>query len=279
MVRIRRIVPALMSACLAFSAAGAVSSSGQTAWGAQVIQYSDLPELVKTYSPQVQMERTLYETRLGRYESAREEMMETRRRLREEAEDMEKNGDSDGASNYRTQAKVLEEAAKDMDKQIRSAKGSSSTMSLRRMEDTMIWTAQSLMGTYHSLRAEQEGALAEAELMQGKYEKAMRQAGLGMVSQAAADEAGKAATAAANKVQSLQDDMERVRKELLMVTGYPGDSQVQIGMLPAPDQSRVDGITLEADKWRALGNNYELRQQRGSSSGGTIKSTMSANGQ
>ncbi len=158
-----------------------------------------------------------------------------------------------------------------MDKQIRSAKGSSSTMSLRRMEDTMIWTAQSLMGTYHSLRAEQEGALAEAELMQGKYEKAMRQAGLGMVSQAAADEAGKAATAAANKAQSLQDDMERVRKELLMVTGYPGDSQVQIGMLPAPDQSRVDGITLEADKWRALGNNYELRQQRGSSSGGTIK--------
>jgi len=151
MVRIRRIVPALMSACLAFSAAGAVSSNGQTAWGAQVIQYSDLPELVKTHSPQVQMERTLYETRLGRYESAREEMMETRRRLREEAEDMEKNGDSDGASNYRTQAKVLEEAAKDMDKQIRSAKGSSSTMSLRRMEDTMIWTAQSLMGTYHSL--------------------------------------------------------------------------------------------------------------------------------
>lgn len=271
MVRIRRIVPALMSACLAFSAAGAVSSSGQTAWGAQAIQYSDLPELVKTYSPQVQMERTLYETRLGRYESAREEMMETRRRLREEAEDMEKNGDSDGASNYRAQAKVLEEAAKDMDKQIRSAKGSSSTMSLRRMEDTMIWTAQSLMGTYHSLRAEQEGALAEAELMQRKYEKAMRQAGLGMVSQAAADEAGKAATAAANKAQSLQDDMERVRKELLMVTGYPGDSQVQIGMLPVPDQSRVDGITLEADKWRALGNNYELRQQRGSSSGGTIK--------
>ena len=51
MVRIRRIVPALMSACLAFSAAGAVSSSGQTAWGAQAIQYSDLPELVKTYSP------------------------------------------------------------------------------------------------------------------------------------------------------------------------------------------------------------------------------------
>ena len=75
MVRIRRIVPALMSTCLAFSAAGAVSSSGQTAWGAQAIQYSDLPELVKTYSPQVQMERTLYETRLGRYESAREEMM------------------------------------------------------------------------------------------------------------------------------------------------------------------------------------------------------------
>lgn len=62
-----------------------------------VIRYSDLPELVKAYSPQVEMERIQYEGRLGRYESAREDIMETRRLLREEADDMEENGDTEGA--------------------------------------------------------------------------------------------------------------------------------------------------------------------------------------
>lgn len=237
----------------------------------QVIQYSDLPELVKAYSPEVQMERVQYESRLNRYEMAREDIMETRRLLREEADDMEKNGDPEGAKSYRAQAKVLEDAAKDMDQRIRSAKGSSSTMSLRQMEDTMIWTAQNLMGTYHSLRAEQESAAANAQLMQGKYEKAVRQVSLGALSQAEADEAGKAAQAAANHSSGLSAQMERTRKDLLMVIGYPVDSSVVIGSMPVPDQGRVDGISLEVDKWRALGNNYELRQQRSGSSGGTNK--------
>ena len=236
-----------------------------------VIRYSDLPELVKAYSPQVEMERIQYESRLGRYESAREDIMETRRLLREEADDMEENGDTEGARSYRAQAKILEDAAKDIDKQIRSAKGSSSTMSLRKMEDTMIWTAQSLMGTYHSLRAEQESAAANAELMQGKYEKAVRQAALGTISQADADEAGKAAQAAVNTAQALADDMGRVRKNLLMVIGYPADSAAVIDSMPLPEQGRMDNITLEVDKWRAMGNNYELRQQRGGASGGTNK--------
>lgn len=237
----------------------------------RTIQYANLPDLVKAYSPQVQMERTLYESRLNRYESAREDIMETRRLLREEADDMEDGGDTDGAASYRAQAKVLEEAAKDMDKQIRSAKGSSSTMSLRRMEDTMIWTAQNLMGTYHSLRSEQQGAAAKAELMQSKYEKALHQVSLGTLSQADADEAGKSAQGAMDQVRSIQDNMERTRKELLMVTGFSVDSDVEIGPMPSPDPARMDAYTLEIDKWRALGNNYELRQQRSGSSGGTNK--------
>lgn len=235
------------------------------------IQYSALPDLVKAYSPQVQMERTLYESRLNRYESAREEIMETRRLLREEADDFEKRGDADKAAGYRTQAKTLYEAAKDMDKQIRSAKGSSSTMSLRRMEDTMIWTAQNLMGTYHSLRLEQQGAEARAEFLQSSYEKALSQASLGAVSQTEADEAGRTANEAFNKAQALKEHMERVRKELLMVAGYSVDSDVEIGPMPSPDPGRVEGYTLDIDKWRAMGNNYELRQLRSGSPGKTNK--------
>ena len=117
-----------------------------------VIRYEELETLVKASSPQIQMEQAQYDSRLARYENAREEIMETRRLLREEAEDLEKNGDKDSAGQYRAQAKTLEDAAKDMDKQIRSAQGSQASMSLRRMEDTVLWTAQNLMGTYIPLK-------------------------------------------------------------------------------------------------------------------------------
>lgn len=312
MVRLRHLLPLIMSACLLFPVSGAASGL-HTVWGAerteaqpaaeaaqstaeaaqpaaeaarsqpptsrqlpsspqdQVIRYSDLQALVTAFSPQVQMAKTQYDSRLDRYEAAKDEIMETRRHLLNEAENMEKNGDSEGAGNYRKQAKVLEKSARNMDKQLRSLKGSQSTQSLRRMEDTMTWTAQNLMGTYNSLRAAQEGAEAQSELMAGKHEKAVRQVGLGMVSQAQADEAEKAAAAAAGKAVSLKNELEGIRKEILMVTGYPVDSQVQIDSMPSPDPARVDKFDLEVDKWRAMGNNYGLRQQRGSSGGGSMK--------
>ena len=143
-----------------------------------VIRYEELETLVKASSPQIQMEQAQYDSRLARYENAREEIMETRRLLREEAEDLEKNGDKDSAGQYRAQAKTLEDAAKDMDKQIRSAQGSQASMSLRRIEDTVLWTAQNLMGTYNTLKAEQDAALAQAEWKQSQYEKLLRMEGV-----------------------------------------------------------------------------------------------------
>ena len=227
-----------------------------------VIRYEELETLVKAYSPQIQMEQARYDSRLARYENARQDIMETRRLLREEAEDLEKEGDMDGASQYRAQAKTLEDAAKDMDKQIRSAQGSSASMSLRRMEDTVLWTAQNLMGTYNTLKADQEAALAQAEWKQSQYEKLQRQVQAGSASGAQADQAGKEADAAAAKAKAVRDEMERVKKELFILTGYPEGSQAEIGPMPAPQPDRVLEMGGSTDKWRALGNNYSLREQR-----------------
>ena len=77
----------------------------------EYIHYENLEELIKSHSPQVQMERFSYEKRLGMYENAWEEMKETRRLLREEAESLEDEGDEEGAAQYREQAEVLEECS------------------------------------------------------------------------------------------------------------------------------------------------------------------------
>ncbi len=55
--------------------------------------------------------------------------------------------------------------------QIRQAGNAAGRMELRRMEDTMLWTAQNLMGTYHSLEAEQAAASARAEAQKHLSEK------------------------------------------------------------------------------------------------------------
>lgn len=286
-----RILPAGAAFCLVVGCPGMVNAGNMagiiTVWAdngeealsdtfeasglPSVIQYGDLENLVKAYSPQVQMERIQYDSRLARYEDAKEEIMETRRLLREEADDMDKNGDSTGASHYRAQAKQLKDAADSMDQQIRHAKGSSSTMSLRKMEDTMIWTAQRLMGTYHSLKLEQEASAALAELKQSQYEKLQNQAVLGSVSQAEVEEAAKAASAAVNHAEAARNEMIRTRNEILLITGYSPDSQVEIGLMPEPQASRVDGMGRDSDKWKALGNNYTLRGQRGGGGGRTNK--------
>ena len=130
----------------------------------QILQYADLEGRIKEQNPQVQMERISYESRIAAYEMARDDLEETRKHLRREASDREEEGDADGAAHYRSQAEALKQAVEDMDKQIRRASGSSQTLGLSRLEDTMLWTAQNLMGTYNTLKLDRMAAEAEADL-------------------------------------------------------------------------------------------------------------------
>lgn len=252
-----------------------MSAQGEEAPKPKEIQYTDLEGLVKEFSPQVQVERIQLDHYLGRYERAGEEMEETRRLLRAEAASMEQEGDAQGAERCLAQAKTLEKAVKKIDQQIRSAKGSSGTMSLRQMEDTMTWTAQNLMGTYYTLKLEQEGAKAREDLARSSYEKVQRQISVGGASPREAEEAEQAASEASRDVRALLDEKERIKKDLAILLGYETGDEIEILSMPAPDSARIEGMNLKADQWKALGNNYELRAQRGSSSAGSNKALHS----
>ena len=159
--------------------AGTVAASGVSRGEEteMALCYENLENLVKEFCPQVEMERRQFEERLGRLEDAREELLESRRALREEASDREKDGDAAGAEHYRWQAEALLDGADSLKEQIRQAGNAAGRMELRRMEDTMLWTAQNLMGTYHSLEAEQsvigsmlmdrEAVIAASEIITG----------------------------------------------------------------------------------------------------------------
>lgn len=260
----RRTVIRVMAVLFVGIMAGTVAASGVSRGEEteMALCYENLENLVKESCPQVEMERRQFEERLGRLEDAREELLESRRALREEASDREKDGDAAGAEHYRWQAEALLDGADSLKEQIRQAGNAAGRMELRRMEDTMLWTAQNLMGTYHSLEAEQAAASARAEAQKHLSEKVKDQEMLGSSTFYHSQEAYQKWQSALNEYERLKKEQERVRQELLLLTGFSPDSPVVLEKMPLPDVSRAALVNPKEDRQQALGNNYELRSGR-----------------
>ena len=260
----RRTVIRVMAVLFVGIMAGTVAASGVSRGEEteMALCYENLENLVKESCPQVEMERRQFEERLGRLEDAREELLESRRALREEASDREKDGDAAGAEHYRWQAEALLDGADSLKEQIRQAGNAAGRMELRRMEDTMLWTAQNLMGTYHSLEAEQAAASARAEAQKHLSEKVKDQEMLGSSTSYHSQEAYQKWQSARNEYERLKKEQERVRQELLLLTGFSPDSPVVLEKMPLPDVSRAALVNPQEDRQQALGNNYELRSGR-----------------
>lgn len=260
----RRTVIRVMAVLFVGIMAGTVAASGVSRGEEteMALCYENLENLVKESCPQVEMERRQFEERLGRLEDAREELLESRRALREEASDREKDGDAAGAEHYRWQAEALLDGADSLKEQIRQAGNAAGRMELRRMEDTMLWTAQNLMGTYHSLEAEQAAASARAEAQKHLSEKVKDQEMLGSSTSYHSQEAYQKWQSALNEYERLKKEQERVRQELLLLTGFSPDSPVVLEKMPLPNVSRAALVNPQEDRQQALGNNYELRSGR-----------------
>ena len=260
----RRTVIRVMAVLFVGIMAGTVAASGVSRGEEteMALCYENLENLVKESCPQVEMERRQFEERLGRLEDAREELLESRRALREEASDREKDGDAAGAEHYRWQAEALLDGADSLKEQIRQAGNAAERMELRRMEDTMLWTAQNLMGTYDSLEAEQAAASARAEAQKHLSEKVKDQEMLGSSTSYHSQEAYQKWQSALNEYERLKKEQERVRQELLLLTGFSPDSPVVLEKMPLPDVSRAALVNPKEDRQQALGNNYELRSGR-----------------
>ena len=110
------------------SAVTSLAEEAGTAAGSQRIEYADLEQLIKGANPEVQAKRADLDHWVGEYEAARDEIMENRTRLREDARELKDDGDLEGSRHYLEQAKMLKESADQLDKQIRSLNSASNTM-------------------------------------------------------------------------------------------------------------------------------------------------------
>lgn len=145
----------------------------------------------------------------------------------------------------------------------------SATGTLKRLERQVISGTQSAMIGYETIRQNIATLETMVQLYEQQAELAAHQAALGMATDNNLASANSNLLMAQVQLASLKDQQESVRRTLCMLLGYDPDSNPEICPIPEFDMSRLNGMDLEADTKKAIGNNQTLISQRTSAKGNT----------
>ena len=143
------------------------------------------------------------------------------------------------------------------------------TSQIRQYEKQVISGAQSAMIGYNTIVGNKATLETMVDLYQKQCDMYQRMAALGLANQTDVVSAQTSLIGAKSQLASLQSQEDSVYRTLCLLLGYDTDSGVEIRNLPDFDMSRLDGMNLEADTKKAIGNNYTLIVQRTSAKGET----------
>ena len=143
------------------------------------------------------------------------------------------------------------------------------TSQIRQYEKQVISGAQSAMIGYNTIVDNKATLETMVDLYQKQCDIYQRMAALGLANQTDVVSAQTSLIGAKSQLASLQSQQDSVYRTLCLLLGYDTDSGVEIRNLSDFDMSRLDGMNLEADTKKAIGNNYTLIGQRTSAKGET----------
>ena len=143
------------------------------------------------------------------------------------------------------------------------------TSQIRQYEKQVISGAQSAMIGYNTIVDNKATLETMVDLYQKQCDMYQRMAALGLANQTDVVSAQTSLIGAKSQLASLQSQEDSVYRTICLLLGYDTDSGVEIRNLPDFDMSCLDGMNLEADTKKAIGNNYTLIGQRTSAKGET----------
>ena len=129
----------------------------------------------------------------------------------------------------------------------------------KQSEKTLVTVAQSNMVNYAKglLQIEQaELALSQAQTAMASVNTKRAN---GLATQADVLSAQEALMTAERNIESARTNAENVRQKLLVMLGWQYDARPEIRNIPAADMHRIEGMNPQADKDRALENNFSLK--------------------
>lgn len=170
------------------------------------------------------------------------------------------------AKALRQSARQMRNAASMMGQSLK--KTSSTERQVDRQANSLIMNVQSMMNQYEQLVSQRAMAAKGVELARTARALQDTMQSKGMAVDSDVLSAAASLSSAQSQLASLDAGMEQIYKLLCSFTGYDPASGVTFGAIPSADLAAIDAIDVNADKEKAVNNNYNLISLRSSTGGG-----------
>ena len=228
----------------------------------QVLEYSEIQDMIRNYNPSVQEAVSAYNRTLEQYADGWAEMKFGKNSVATDKKNAKDSGDAQQYSYYAAEEAIYQSAAKSYQKMYDSMQSASSTSSQRKIERQMTVATQSLVISYETMRLERDTLEKERELYQKQYELAVVREQAGMGTQADVLKALNQVQSAEASIASTDESMAGLYDSICLSVGRDTNGGMVIAEIPAADRKRADGINLEEDTRKAIGNNDTLMSDR-----------------
>lgn len=239
-----------------------------------VLEYDEVANRVHEYNPDISKA-------WDSYMEAKEDYQNMLTELESQYKTVKETADSYVSAGKLTGNKTLEQSGKSLDKSYKGTiqgirdtvnkwdTNKSSTKAIRKAEKQVTSGAQQALIGYDSIRKSITTLETMVKLYERQSEAAQLQVSLGLGTEKDLLSAQSSLLSARSQLASLQNQMDGIRRTVCLLLGYDPDSNPEIASIPEFDMSRIDGMNLEADTTKAIGNNYTLIDQRNSGAGAT----------
>ena len=170
------------------------------------------------------------------------------------------------AKALRQSARQMRNAASMMGQSLK--KTSSTERQVDRQANSLIMNVQSMMNQYEQLVSQRAMAAKGVELARTARALQDTMQSQGMAVDSDVLSAAASLSSAQSQLASLDAGMEQIYKLLCSFTVYDPASGVTFGAIPSADLAAIDAIDVNADKEKAVNNNYNLISLRSSTGGG-----------
>ena len=170
------------------------------------------------------------------------------------------------AKALRQSARQMRNAASMMGQSLKMT--SSTERQVDRQANSLIMNVQSMMNQYEQLVSQRAMAAKGVELARTARALQDTMQSQGMAVDSDVLSAAASLSSAQSQLASLDAGMEQIYKLLCSFTGYDPASGVTFGAIPSADLAAIDAIDVNADKEKAVNNNYNLISLRSSTGGG-----------
>lgn len=244
-----------------------------------IIEYDEIQLRVREYNPSISEAWRTYRDSKADYEYVVTELESQYRSVRDTSDGYVDMGKLLGANT--DAGRTLISSGRSMERSYRSIIQSmrdqvngwdddkQNTATIRRYERQTTAGVQQAMIGYETICQNIDTLQTMVSLYEQQAAMTDRMAAQGMAVDTDLLSARKNLLSARSQLASLQSQQDSVRRTLCMLLGYDPDTNPEIRPIPEFDMSRLDGMNLEADTKKAIGNNYTLISQRTSAKGET----------